>query len=216
MCNMKEKLVCSFKFKFSSRSHEIMLVCVYPTGDILACFIIGYTDIKTPKAYPIVMDDQGHSNSLQELLYNLNNQYNYSQAETEENVNDILSEKFVRLKNFVISDKKIILWSKSHIVYASLSEIRHENSHDQRLILRKSDFEIKQALVQDTNFNKNNHKTMMQSSINNIRANEKVLESSQDYIDMIYCKSKVESDFKTLAGDILIKVKFKASRVYLL
>ena len=67
MCNLKEKLGCTFQFKFNSKSLEIMVVCIYPGGNILACFIIGYSDNMT-KAYPIFMDDEDHSNSFQELL----------------------------------------------------------------------------------------------------------------------------------------------------
>ena len=43
-------------------------------------------------------------------------------------IKDILNEHFVQIVDFAISDQKIILWSKVHILYANLDNIRNENA----------------------------------------------------------------------------------------
>ena len=66
MCNLKEKVDCSFRFKFNcSETNEIAIACVYTDGNILACFIISGND---QKAYPLFVQDTEHNAVFKELL----------------------------------------------------------------------------------------------------------------------------------------------------
>ena len=57
-------------------------------------------------------------------------------------IDDILNDCFLQVEDFSISDEKVILWSKVQILYASLDNIRNENTQITDLELTKSDFEI--------------------------------------------------------------------------
>ena len=102
MCNLKEKLDCTFRFKFNcSETNEIAIACHYTDGNILACFVISG---KEPKAYPLFVKDTDHKAVFKEQLQQVSSTYpsrnsskNKSSSTFEEDdilINDILNDCF--------------------------------------------------------------------------------------------------------------------------
>ena len=57
----------------------------------------------------------------------------------------ICRDAFLKVTNFVISENKVIFWSKSNILHGNLKDIRGADNGDGNIVniyLTKSDFEI--------------------------------------------------------------------------
>ena len=64
-------------------------------------------------------------------------------------------ESFNLAKKFVISEQKIIIWSKCNILHANLADIRESVVDEEYLWLKKSKFEIHTSFGKNEKRNKN-------------------------------------------------------------
>ena len=110
----------------------------------------------------------------------------------------------------MISEHKIILWSRHSILHGMLKDMR-ENSGSRHLILRTSDFEIHTTINQSkksANMLKR-HKSIRES----LEADEQV-QNSEDSIEMIYSRNNTmkfqdEKGNEVEYEQVVLKVRHK-------
>ena len=130
MYGMKNKLNCSFEFKFNLKKMEIVMAVVLPKGFIISAFVIRENEDNTPVANMIFSSPEHAETSMAlfNMEYGLKAKSPHSLL-TKDNSSLILSsnnkikqdsklymkglvECFKRAKSFTISDSKVIFWSK--------------------------------------------------------------------------------------------------------
>ena len=98
-------------------------------------------------------------------------------------------------KDLLISEEKVILWSRYNILHSNLSILRSMNLSDTFLMLKKSDFIINRSLSIHEKKKERKNRNIFNRAKTGFNKNEElpenVLENSEDYIDSIYARKKM-------------------------
>ena len=90
-------------------------------------------------------------------------------------------------KDLLISEEKVILWSRYNILHSNLSILRSMNLSDTFLMLKKSDFIINRSLSIHEKKKERKNRNIFNRAKTGFNKNEElpenVLENSEDYID---------------------------------